>query len=85
MSITFETFQPTLQQETLATIKEFGFTEPTEVQQKAIPAFLDRKDVIVQSQTGSGKTLSFLIPVFEIIKRERETINKKIYFGSNGL
>ncbi|EMH76210.1 DEAD/DEAH box helicase, putative, partial [Entamoeba histolytica HM-1:IMSS-B] len=77
----FEHFQPSLRKETLDTIKEFGFSKPTEVQKVVIPAFLDRKDVIVQSQTGSGKTLSFLIPLFEIIKRERESIEKKEVYG----
>ena len=53
----------------------------SEVQQKVIPSFLGRKDVIVQSQTGSGKTLSFLIPLFEIIQNERSTIEKNEVYG----
>lgn len=47
-------------------ISENGFQSMTPVQQKCIPEFL-RKDVIVQSQTGSGKTLSYLIPIFNSI------------------
>ncbi len=47
---------------------------PTKVQQIAIPKILENKDLIVNSQTGSGKTLSFLIPSFEKINKEkRET------------
>lgn len=43
------------------------YTEPTEVQQKVIPKVLDKKDVIVKSQTGSGKTAAFVIPTCENI------------------
>lgn len=47
---------------------------PTKVQEITIPKILDNKDLIVNSQTGSGKTLSFLIPSFERINKEkRET------------
>ena len=63
----FNDFKPALSEKTLQVVKSFGFTKPTEVQQEVIPAFLSRKDVIVQSKTGSGKTLSYLIPVFEMI------------------
>ncbi|KAL7715284.1 ATP-dependent RNA helicase [Entamoeba marina] len=73
----FTKFNPTLHQNTLQVVNEFGFTQPTKVQEKVIPAFLGRKDVIVQSQTGSGKTLSFLIPLFEIIQREQKNPQPK--------
>jgi len=39
------------------------FTEPTPVQAKAIPAILDGNDVMVSSQTGSGKTAAFIVPL----------------------
>lgn len=42
-----------------------GITNPTEIQQKTIPAILSGKDVIARSQTGSGKTLAYLLPAFE--------------------
>jgi len=41
----------------------FGFKAPTHVQRLAVPAILRGRDVIVKSETGSGKTLSFLLPV----------------------
>lgn len=47
-------------------ISRKGFESMTPVQQRCIPEFL-KKDVIVQSQTGSGKTLSYLIPIFNSI------------------
>jgi superfamily II DNA/RNA helicase len=39
-------------------------TTPTEVQKKVIPEMLGNKDLIVQSETGTGKTLAYLIPLF---------------------
>ena len=40
---------------------------PTEIQEKMIPAILEGKDVIGRSETGSGKTLAYLLPIFEKI------------------
>ena len=54
-----------------------GITEPTEIQQKAIPWAMDNRDIIGQSQTGSGKTLAYLLPLFVKIasdKREMQAI-----------
>src|ERR1700747_1539262 len=42
-----------------------GFTKPTPVQAAAIPEALAGKDVLATAQTGTGKTLAFLIPVIE--------------------
>lgn len=41
--------------------------EPTEIQEKAIPHILSKRDVIGKAQTGTGKTLAFLLPIFEMI------------------
>jgi ATP-dependent RNA helicase DeaD len=46
---------------------ELGFEEMTEIQQKAIPLIQQGKDVIGQSQTGSGKTAAFGFPMLEKI------------------
>ncbi len=43
-------------------VNEAGYTEPTPVQQAAIPAALAGKDLVVSSQTGSGKTAAFMLP-----------------------
>ncbi len=48
-----------LNQPLMESIKEQGFEEPTEIQEKAIPLVLQGKDVIGGSATGSGKTLVF--------------------------
>lgn len=42
-----------------------GFVTPTPVQAKAIPPALDRADILATASTGTGKTLSFLIPIIE--------------------
>ncbi|MEI5992191.1 hypothetical protein A5881_003747 [Enterococcus termitis] len=49
-------------------ISDLGYNTPTAVQQAVIPAVLDGKDVLVQSQTGSGKTASFGIPLCEKVE-----------------
>tara|TARA_Y100000034_G_scaffold54708_1_gene66999 strand:- start:7170 stop:8378 length:1209 start_codon:yes stop_codon:yes gene_type:complete len=54
-----------LSKELLKVIEEFGFTEPTEIQEKAIPIALTGKDIIAGSFTGSGKTLVFSAPIIE--------------------
>ncbi len=47
-----------------------GFETPTPVQEKAIPAILAGKDVLVSAQTGTGKTAAFLLPVLEKLLTE---------------
>lgn len=47
------------------TLKANGITEPTPIQEKAIPVVLSGKDVISQAQTGTGKTLAFVLPILE--------------------
>ncbi|WP_162137280.1 DEAD/DEAH box helicase [Paenibacillus senegalensis] len=44
-----------------------NITNPTPVQQQAIPHLLEGKDLIIESQTGSGKTLAYLLPLLEKI------------------
>lgn len=47
--------------------EELGFTQMTEIQQKAIPVMLAGKDLIAKAPTGTGKTCAFGIPVIEHI------------------
>ncbi|MDY6769619.1 MAG: DEAD/DEAH box helicase, partial [Candidatus Nanohaloarchaea archaeon] len=44
-----------------------GITEPTEVQEQSIPLVLDGEDVMVESETGSGKTFAFSLPIIETV------------------
>ncbi|MCY6412321.1 DEAD/DEAH box helicase [Acinetobacter sp. VNH17] len=65
MSKTFAEFSlhETLQQ----ALEGLGFTSPTPVQEQAIPAALAGKDLLVSSQTGSGKTAAFLLPTLNAL------------------
>ena len=45
-----------------------GITTPTEVQEKSIPLIFEGKDVLVESETGSGKTYAFSIPIVEDVE-----------------
>lgn len=48
-------------------LREIGFTAPTQIQAEAIPQLLIGRDVVGQSQTGTGKTAAFSIPMLEKI------------------
>jgi ATP-dependent RNA helicase RhlE len=45
------------------------FETPTPVQAAAIPPALEGRDVLATAQTGTGKTLSFLIPIVEMLEK----------------
>ncbi len=51
-------------------IERMGFTEMTEIQEKAIPVMLDGRDIIAKAPTGTGKTCAFGIPIVMGIKQE---------------
>ncbi len=66
----FEDFR--LSQETMKSISEVGFEEPTPIQVTAIPLILGGKDLVGQAQTGTGKTAAFAIPIAERCKKGRK-------------
>ena len=57
-----------LSKELTDVLKQFGFKEPSEIQEKAIPIALARRDIIGGSATGSGKTLVFASAIIENLK-----------------
>lgn len=57
-------------------IKEIGYESPTPIQEKVIKAVLEKSDIIVKAQTGSGKTASFILPILELFTKQ--TLLKKI-------
>ena len=61
-------------------IETYGYVEPTLVQQRSIPFVLDRKDVIVSAQTGTGKTAAFALPILQQLfdKQDAPKKGKKI-------
>ncbi|MCM3635726.1 DEAD/DEAH box helicase [Paenibacillus camelliae] len=56
-----------LSEEIVKALKTLGYETPTEVQSKVIPYSLERKDLVVKSQTGSGKTAAYGIPLCELV------------------
>ena len=50
-----------------AGIKRAGYTTPTPIQEKAIPAALDGQDLIGTAQTGTGKTAAFVLPILHTL------------------
>jgi ATP-dependent RNA helicase DeaD len=54
----------------LSVISDLGFSEPSEIQQKAIPLIVSGKDVIGKSATGSGKTLAFSAGIIDKVVRD---------------
>ena len=59
-------------------LKEIRYNEMTEIQRQAIPYILDGRDVIGQSQTGTGKTASFSLPMIEKIDKTSKKIQSII-------
>ena len=55
----------------LKAVKDAGYEKPTPIQEKAIPAALDGKDVLGIAQTGTGKTASFTLPMINLLSRGR--------------
>ena len=64
----FEKFK--LSKELIKALDALEYKEPTGVQEKVIPEVLFNKDLIVKSQTGTGKTGAFVIPLCEKVKWE---------------
>ena len=53
----------------ISLLEKHGITVATPIQKEIIPAIVAGRDVLAQSETGSGKTLSFAIPIIENLKR----------------
>lgn len=72
MATTFSQFNfPTWIENALADI---DFHEPTPIQEKVIPTILAGKSVVGQSETGSGKTHAFLLPLFAMMEANKQTV-----------
>lgn len=54
----------------LEALKKEGYTQPTPIQEQAIPVILDKRDLIGLAQTGTGKTAAFAVPILQILQGE---------------
>ncbi|MCP3741007.1 DEAD/DEAH box helicase [Rossellomorea sp. BNER] len=59
-------------------LQEYGVVKPTPIQDKAIPSIMEGKDIIAQAQTGTGKTLGFVLPILEKINPEEAHVQALI-------
>lgn len=60
-----------LRTDLLQAVQALGFTEPTPIQQKAIPVLLQgTRDFVGLAQTGTGKTAAFGLPLLQLVRRE---------------
>ncbi len=57
----------------LETTMKLGFKYPTPIQRKAIPIALEKKDFIGIAQTGTGKTMAFVIPIVQRLAQDNST------------
>jgi ATP-dependent RNA helicase RhlE len=67
-----------LNKKILDAITAQGYTTPSPIQQKAIPAILDGKDVMAAAQTGTGKTAGFTLPILERLLAGKAAAPNKI-------
>jgi ATP-dependent RNA helicase RhlE len=59
-------------------IEDLGYTVPTPVQNQAIPIIISGKDLIATAQTGTGKTAAFVLPILELLNKDRKLRGKRI-------
>jgi ATP-dependent RNA helicase RhlE len=74
ISMSFNTLG--LRTELLHAVKANGYTEPTPIQKKAIPAIIEGKDIMGGSQTGTGKTAAFILPILQYLYENGEMIRE---------
>lgn len=66
-------------------LEELNFKAPTEVQEKLIPVVLSGRDLVGESKTGSGKTHTFLLPIFQKINEDLDQVQVVITAPSREL
>lgn len=60
------------------TLQSLGIVTPTSIQERTIPSVLEGKDVIAKAQTGTGKTLAFVLPILEKIDVQKSDVQALI-------
>ncbi len=81
--MSFAAFQ--LQDYLLTAITDKGFKQPTEVQERLIPVIQAGRSVVGQSQTGTGKTHTFLLPIFNQLDLKQQNVQAVITAPSREL
>ena len=76
MTTTFQNLG--LSEACLEQLENLGFSQPTQIQQQAIPTLLEGKDVVGQSQTGTGKTAAFSLPMLEMVDTRDKSVQALI-------
>ncbi|MGI6754418.1 MAG: DEAD/DEAH box helicase [Atopobiaceae bacterium] len=73
-----------LNEHILTGVTELGFSNPTPIQQQAIPYALEGRDVVASAQTGTGKTCAFVLPVLQRIAPLAERARAQEAASANG-
>jgi ATP-dependent RNA helicase RhlE len=66
-----------LSEEILKAVTEQGYTKPSPIQEQAIPAVLQGKDVMAAAQTGTGKTAGFTLPILQLLSQGQRAQNNQ--------
>ncbi|TYI22950.1 hypothetical protein ES332_A06G133300v1 [Gossypium tomentosum] len=66
-----------LEADIIGALSEMGIWIPSEIQCVGIPALLDGKSVVLSSESGSGRTLAFLLPLIQLLRRDEELLSVK--------
>ena len=70
----------------LNALEKKGYSSPTEIQEKAIPHLLDKKDLLGIAQTGTGKTAAFSLPILHNLCENKVNLkNVNIVLDSNSI
>jgi ATP-dependent RNA helicase DeaD len=67
-----------LSEATASKLEKLGYTSPTTIQIQAIPHLMAGRDVVGQSQTGTGKTAAFSLPMLERLDLNQSTVQALI-------
>ena len=76
MNLSFESLG--LSESRIQQLEKIGFTTPTNIQVQAIPQLLAGRDVVGKSQTGTGKTAAFSLPILEQIDHQSKAVQALI-------
>ena len=66
-------------------LRDLNFVEATPVQEKLIPVVLSGRDLVGESKTGSGKTHTFLLPIFQMLDEDADSVQAVITAPSREL